>query len=166
MGACLGKRKTSALMIGLDNAGKTTILAHLADVAHANRGLLLAEVFTVPTVGVESVTFTTSTERWQVWDAGGQGRYRKMWPYYADHAPGIVFVVDVTDAERIAVAREEFFAILDHPSVAKRRVPLLVLANKTDVKGDVEQLTLDNVRQALGLQQVEQQRGHPVKLQS
>lgn len=40
------------------------------------------------------------------------GRYRDLWAAHAAHVHGVIFVVDVTDRGRIAVAREELHAIL------------------------------------------------------
>lgn len=165
MGSFLSKRRVTVLMVGLDGAGKTTILAHMVDAPFLNRNSLHAELFTLPTAPLELVEFSTADARWAVWDMGGQGRYRGMWQVYADQTAAVAFVLDLSDAERIATARDELYQLLDH--VGSRRVALLVLANKIDRKGHAEgMLDVESVRVGLGLSSIEQQRGHRVKVQA
>ncbi|XP_007660883.1 ADP-ribosylation factor-like [Ornithorhynchus anatinus] len=113
------------LLLGLDAAGKSTIL---------HRWKFNEAVHTIPTVGfsVETlelpghVTFT-------VWDVGGQKRIRALWRHYYANTEGLVFVVDSTDLERFGEAAAELEAILDHEEMCG--VPCLVLANKQDLPG-------------------------------
>ena len=69
-----GGQNARILMLGLDAAGKTTILYKLK---------LNENVSTIPTIGfnvetvtpVKNVTFT-------VWDVGGQEKIRQLWRHY------------------------------------------------------------------------------------
>ena len=83
------------VMVGLDNAGKTTILyrLHLGDV-----------ITTTPTVGsnVEEVSHRNVT--FQVWDLGGQDKLRRVWSTYYVGSHAVVLVVDSMDRQRCARA--------------------------------------------------------------
>eukprot|EP00123_Amoebidium_parasiticum_P021765 comp7337_c0_seq1/m.3037 comp7337_c0_seq1/g.3037 ORF comp7337_c0_seq1/g.3037 comp7337_c0_seq1/m.3037 type:complete len:187 (-) comp7337_c0_seq1:336-896(-) len=117
----LGKEPARILMLGLDNAGKTTILYRL-------QGEL---VNTVPTVGfnVESLKF--SNVALNVWDIGGQDKVRPLWRHYFEGTRGLVFVVDSSDSRRVPEAADELVMLLGEPEMAT--VPVLVLANKQDM---------------------------------
>ncbi|CAL2040335.1 hypothetical protein CAEBREN_30088 [Caenorhabditis brenneri] len=110
------------LMLGLDGAGKTTILYKLK---------LNETVNTIPTIGfnVETVTFEKLTLT--VWDVGGQEKIRALWKYYFPNTTTLVFVVDSSDAERFPEAKEELFSLLGEPDLAGAQ--LLVFANKQDM---------------------------------
>merc|ERR1712060_298127 len=86
------KQDMRVLMVGLDCAGKTTILYKLK----------LGEVVTtIPTIGfnVESVEFQNIN--FTVWDVGGQDKIRPLWRHYYQNTQGLIFVVDSNDKERI-----------------------------------------------------------------
>ena len=80
------------IIIGLDNAGKTTILykLHLGEI-----------VTTVPTVGFNVETMNYEGLKFQVWDLGGQMAIREHWPNYYDNLDCIIFVVDSSDNRRM-----------------------------------------------------------------
>ncbi|CAM9336938.1 unnamed protein product, partial [Laminaria digitata] len=105
-------------------AGKTSILCHLANVAEANRGVVKS-VRTSPTVGVQMVEFRRRNVRWVAWDMSGQGRYRGLWAAHASRVHGVIFVVDVTDRARIAVARDELHGVLQSRGTLNIRTKLL-----------------------------------------
>merc|ERR1711990_834011 len=97
------KKDMRILMVGLDAAGKTTILYKLK----------LGEVVTtVPTIGfnVEKVEYKNIT--FTVWDIGGQDKIRKLWRYYYQNTQGLIFVVDSNDRDRIEDARDELMKML------------------------------------------------------
>merc|ERR1719331_3083772 len=86
------------LMVGLDAAGKTTVLYKLK----------LGEVVTtIPTIGFNVETVEYKNIRFTVWDIGGQDKLRKLWRHYYQGNHGLIFVVDSSDRDRIDVAREE-----------------------------------------------------------
>ena len=90
------KRERSAtfVLVGLDNAGKTTILYRL------NLGDVIT---TTPTVGSNVEEVVHRKVRFQVWDLGGQDKLRKVWSTYFVGAHAIILVVDSTDRERIGL---------------------------------------------------------------
>ncbi|KNH07430.1 ADP-ribosylation factor 1 [Perkinsela sp. CCAP 1560/4] len=108
-------------MIGLDSAGKTTILNALRFSPHER---------TIPTVGfnVESVRY--KNVQFDVWDLGGQDALRPLWGHYYDDADAVIYVVDSHDKARIDEARAALMSLLCDR--APRKVPLLLFCNKQD----------------------------------
>jgi len=87
-----GKKEMRILMVGLDAAGKTTILYKLK----------LGEVVTtIPTIGFNVETVEYKNISFTVWDVGGQDKIRPLWRHYYQNTQGIIFVVDSNDRERI-----------------------------------------------------------------
>lgn len=84
--------------VGLDAAGKTTILYKLK----------LGEIVTtIPTIGFNVETVEYKNICFTVWDVGGQDRIRPLWRHYFQNTQGLIFVVDSNDRERIAEAEKE-----------------------------------------------------------
>ncbi|KAK2947648.1 putative ADP-ribosylation factor J [Blattamonas nauphoetae] len=118
------EKKMGMLVLGLDNAGKTTILAQLAD----------EEITSVaPTTGFNVKTVQHAGLTMNVWDIGGQKAIRKYWKRYFKNADCIIFVVDSTDQPRLEEAAVEFSQLLTEPELKGH--PILVFANKQDLSG-------------------------------
>ena len=118
----LGKKEMRILMVGLDAAGKTTILYKLK----------LGEIVTtIPTIGFNVETVEYKNISFTVWDVGGQDKIRPLWRHYFQNTQGIIFVVDSNDRERISEAREELQRMLNEDEL--REALLLVFANKQDL---------------------------------
>merc|ERR1712100_304980 len=117
-----GKREMRILMVGLDAAGKTTILYKLK----------LGEVVTwVPTIGFNVETVENKNISFTVWDVGGQDKIRPLWRHYYQNTQGIIFVVDSNDRERVTEAKDELNRMLSEDEL--RDGVLLVLSNKSDL---------------------------------
>jgi len=99
-----GRKEVRVLILGLDNAGKTTILYRLQ---------VDEPVTTVPTIGFNVETLRYKNIKFQVWDLGGQTSIRPYWRCYYPNTDAIIFVVDSTDVERLELAKAELFALLD-----------------------------------------------------
>lgn len=139
-----GIRDARLLMVGLDAAGKTTILYKLK----------LGEVVTtIPTVGFNVETVEYKSLRMTVWDVGGQDKIRKLWHYYIQGTKGLIFVVDSSDRDRVDDAREELEKMLGHDEM--RDVALLVYANKQDLP---QAMTASELTEKLGLHALRRQR--------
>ncbi|CAF4361180.1 unnamed protein product [Rotaria socialis] len=132
------------LMLGLDNAGKTTILYRMKRAEDFN---------TVPTIGmfllssklndcassffdekgfnVETISPCRGVSL-TVWDVGGQDHLRTLWHHYFDNVDGLVFVIDSTDRHRLSLSKAELKGIYQHESM--KNVPLIIIANKQDSK--------------------------------
>ncbi|XP_035846069.1 uncharacterized protein LOC110940965 isoform X2 [Helianthus annuus] len=140
------KKEVLIVMVGLDNAGKTTILYKLK---------LVKIVTTIPTVGFEIETLEYKNISFHVWDVGACTMYRP--PFV--RAPGIqntqalIFVVDSTDRDRVVDARDQLHGIILKEDVFKDTM-LLVFANKQDRPGamNVAEITDKLDLHALGLQ--------------
>ena len=118
----MGSHEMRILMVGLDAAGKTTILykLKLGDV-----------VTTIPTIGFNVEMVKYRNIQFTIWDVGGQDRIRPLWRHYFHQTAGVIFVVDSNDTERVGEARDELHRMLQDQDLAD--ATLLVLANKTDL---------------------------------
>jgi len=117
-----GKRDCRILMVGLDAAGKTTILYKLK----------LGEVVTtIPTIGFNVETVEYKNINFTVWDVGGQDKIRPVWRLYYQNTQGLIFVVDSNDRDRVTEARDELMKMLQEDEM--RDAILLVFANKQDL---------------------------------
>jgi ADP-ribosylation factor-like protein 1 len=117
-----GNKEVRVLILGLDNAGKTSILYRLQ---------LGKVVTTVPTVGFNLETLMYKNITFQVWDLGGQTGIRPYWRCYFTQTDAIIYVVDSTDRDRMGVAKHELLALLDEDEL--RKCVLLIFANKQDM---------------------------------
>jgi len=133
------KKEMKILMLGLDAAGKTTILykLHLGEV-----------MATVPTIGFNLETVEYKNIKFQVWDIGGQDKIRNIWKSYFHDNQGLIFVVDSADKERIGEASTVLQSLLTDEDL--KDVPLLVYANKQDLGI----MTVDEVAEHLGLKRL------------
>lgn len=122
-----GNRETRIVMLGLDAAGKTTVLYKLK---------LNQAVSTVPTVGFNVETIQYKGFNMNVWDVGGQSRIRELWKHYIVNTQGIIFVVDCNDVDRIEEAKTELHKMLEEDEL--RDAILLVYANKQDLPNAVK----------------------------
>ncbi len=129
----MGSSTARLLLIGLDNAGKSTILSRIIDPEERATGV-------TPTIGYKKDTFSRCGMDFEVLDMSGERKYRVLWQSNAtnqaekDQIQGIIFVVDSSDKMRIRVARSELEMILENKNVPSQ-IPFLFFANKNDVKG-------------------------------
>jgi len=134
----LGKKEMRILMVGLDAAGKTTILYKLK----------LGEVVTtIPTIGFNVETVEYKNISFTVWDVGGQDKIRPLWRHYYQNTQGLIFVVDSNDRDRIDDAKEELHRMLNEDEL--RDAVVLVFANKQDLP---QAMPAAEVTDKLGLQ--------------
>jgi len=121
-GRLFGKKDVRILMVGLDAAGKTTILYKLK----------LGEIVTtIPTIGFNVETVEYKNISFTVWDVGGQDKIRPLWRHYYQNTQGVIFVVDSNDRDRVGEARDELHRMLNEDEL--RESILLVFANKQDL---------------------------------
>ena len=135
-----GKKDMRILMVGLDAAGKTTILYKLK----------LGEIVTtIPTIGFNVETVEYKNINFTVWDVGGQDKIRPLWRHYFQNTQGLIFVVDSNDRERIGEAAEELTKMLNEDEL--RDAVLLVFCNKQDLPNA---MSVAEVTDKLGLHQL------------
>ncbi|ELP91079.1 ADP-ribosylation factor, putative [Entamoeba invadens IP1] len=136
----LGKKDMRILMVGLDAAGKTSILYKLK----------LGEIVTtIPTIGFNVETVDYKNISFTVWDVGGQDKIRPLWRHYYQNTQAIIFVVDSNDRDRISEAKEELMKMLNEDEM--RNAVLLVFANKHDLP---QAMSISEVTEKLGLQTI------------
>jgi len=124
-------------MLGLDSAGKTTILYRLQ----------IGEVVTtIPTIGFNVETVQYKTIKFQVWDLGGQSSIRPYWRCYFPNTSAIIYVIDSSDHDRLQTSRTELLTMLSEEELAG--VPLLVFCNKQDVPAALKP---EEISEKLGL---------------
>ncbi|KXL47567.1 hypothetical protein M433DRAFT_64052 [Acidomyces richmondensis BFW] len=140
MAKIFGSKEMRLLMLGLDAAGKTTILYKLK---------LDSDVTTIPTVGFNVETVTYKNTKFNVWDVGGQDKIRPLWRHYFSGTQGLIFVVDSNDSGRMLEAKEELSRIIQDREM--KDALLLVFANKQDIRGC---MTPQQVSDVLELNQV------------
>ncbi|XP_048838587.1 ADP-ribosylation factor-like protein 13A isoform X2 [Brienomyrus brachyistius] len=133
-------RKVTVLMVGLDNAGKTSTI----------RGILKAPPRDLgPTSGCIRTELRVDNFLVTLLDVGGGGESRGAWRQLCGEAHGIIFVVDSSDGQRVPEARGLLTDVLQQPRVARK--PLLLLANKQD---KMDALLLSDLMEALSLEKL------------
>jgi len=122
------------LLLGLDSVGKTTILYKM----HLNQHLP-----TLPTIGFNVETLEPIEGlRLHVWDIGGQDKLRGIWKFYIKNCEGLFYVVDSSDRERIELARNELYSLLDFEDMKK--IPVIIIANKQDIETSMSLSEIEN----------------------
>lgn len=122
MSTLFAAREASILMLGLDSAGKTTVLYQIR---------LNENVNSIPTIGFNVETVQYKNIKFHMWDVGGQDKLRGLWRYYFDNVDAVIFVVDANDRARLEEAKTELTKLLGEAQLAS--CTLLVLANKQDL---------------------------------
>ncbi|KAJ8714304.1 hypothetical protein PYW08_007924 [Mythimna loreyi] len=134
------EKEMRILMLGLDNAGKTTILKRF-------NGEPIDTIS--PTLGFNIKTLEHRGYKLNIWDVGGQKSLRSYWKNYFESTDGVAWVVDSADARRLWDCARELHALLREERLAG--ATLLVLANKSDLPGA---LTSQEIREALDLDSI------------
>ncbi|OZJ04673.1 ADP-ribosylation factor-like protein 1 [Bifiguratus adelaidae] len=129
-----GEKELRILILGLDGAGKTTILYRLQ----------IGEVVTtIPTIGFNVETVTYKNIKFQVWDLGGQTSIRPYWRCYYSNTDAVIYVVDSVDKDRMDTSKEELHAMLEEEEL--KDAALLVFANKQDMESALSPSEVSNL---------------------
>ncbi|RVD87422.1 uncharacterized protein DFL_001658 [Arthrobotrys flagrans] len=138
--ARLKDKEMRVLMLGLDNAGKTTIV----------KQIMHEDVNTVsPTLGFIIKTIEYQGYKLNIWDVGGQKTLRSYWRNYFEKTDALIWVVDATDRFRLEDCKEELHGLLLEERLMG--ASLLVFANKSDVKGC---MSTDDIKEGLKLDEI------------
>ncbi|CAD7955210.1 unnamed protein product [Amoebophrya sp. A120] len=135
------QKEARILVLGLDNAGKTTILKKLSeeDISHI-----------MPTQGFNIKSLVHDGFKLNVWDIGGQKTIRPYWSNYFESSDCLVYVIDSSDRRRLEESGSELNELLQEDKLSN--VPLLIFANKQDLLQALpaneiaEELSLHNIR--------------------
>mmetsp|Transcript_78120 Transcript_78120/g.140957 ORF Transcript_78120/g.140957 Transcript_78120/m.140957 type:complete len:180 (+) Transcript_78120:96-635(+) len=132
------EKEARILMLGLDNAGKTTILKKLSeeDISHI-----------MPTQGFNIKSLVHDGFKLNVWDIGGQKTIRPYWSNYFESSDALVYVVDSSDRRRLEESGSELRELLAEDKLGG--IPLLVFANKQDL---LQATPADEIADALALE--------------
>ena len=128
------------LMLGLDNAGKTTILKKF-------NGEDISSIS--PTLGFNIKTLEHKGYNLNIWDVGGQKSLRSYWRNYFETTDGLIWVVDSADRRRLQDCKKELHGLLQEERLLG--ATLLVFANKQDLQGA---LTVDDIKTTLQLDDI------------
>ncbi|CAO3701168.1 unnamed protein product [Rhizopus stolonifer] len=128
------EKEMRILMLGLDNAGKTTILKRI-------NGEPIDTIS--PTLGFNIKTLEHENYKLNIWDVGGQKSIRSYWRNYFEQTDALVWVVDSADRLRLNDCRKELHQLLQEERLAG--ATLLVFANKQDIAGALGEKDIKNV---------------------
>mmetsp|Transcript_17775 Transcript_17775/g.32172 ORF Transcript_17775/g.32172 Transcript_17775/m.32172 type:complete len:180 (+) Transcript_17775:84-623(+) len=134
------EKEARILMLGLDNAGKTTILKKLSeeDISHI-----------MPTQGFNIKSVVHDGFKLNVWDIGGQKTIRPYWANYFESSDALVYVIDSSDERRLQESGQELKELLAEDKLGG--IPLLVFANKQDL---LQAVPADTISDTLQLAQI------------
>ena len=129
------------LLLGIQNAGKTTILYRLS---------LGQLVKTTPTIGSNVEELIYENVKFQAWDLGGQESTRSLWDVYYMNTDGVIYVIDSQDENNYEESKNIFHKVIKNSAL--KNSTILIYANKQDLPGakTIEQIIkdyqLDNIK--------------------
>ncbi|KAH8284383.1 hypothetical protein KR018_011118, partial [Drosophila ironensis] len=132
----------SLLMLGLDNAGKSTLTIRLAQILCGDAKEATKEA--------SEWNFKVGNSKLKWWDMNGDLKNRQIWPNYYHKVKILIYVIDCKDSVRLGEARCVLCDVLMHEELKK--VPLLVVCNKKESFGCVSP---SSVIDLLGLKRLE-----------
>lgn len=116
------KNNFKIVLLGIQNAGKTTILYRLSI------GQL---VKTSPTIGSNVEEISYNNIKFNAWDLGGQESMRSVWDVYYMNTDAIIYVIDSNDVENYEESKIQFYKLLKHEAL--KNAVILIFANKQDL---------------------------------
>lgn len=136
------KKDLKITIVGLPNAGKTTLVK-----AIANQN---TDEQTLPTIGAQHTEVTVGNVVFSISDIGGSQAYKFLWSVYCKNADVIIFVLDAADSEGVDACAIQLDSLLNDEEI--KDVPIIVVANKQDLPGCV---SADDISSKLKLSQID-----------
>lgn len=112
------------VIIGLDGAGKTSILFHLKFDDYAK---------SKPTIGINISDVTVKGIPFTIWDLGGSRMIRQLWCHHYVNLQALIYVIDSTDLKRVGDVKQSLSGVINRTTSTS--APILIYANKQDQKG-------------------------------
>mmetsp|Transcript_58165 Transcript_58165/g.52389 ORF Transcript_58165/g.52389 Transcript_58165/m.52389 type:complete len:187 (-) Transcript_58165:87-647(-) len=140
------EKEMRILMLGLDNAGKTTVVKKF-------NGEDISKI--APTLGFTIKTLEYLGYKLNIWDVGGQETIRSYWKNYYESTDGVIWVIDSADKRRLELCKKALQALLCEERLAG--ATLLIFANKQDLKGA---LNREQIIEILELKKMDKQNRH------
>ncbi|XP_065662319.1 ADP-ribosylation factor-related protein 1 isoform X2 [Hydra vulgaris] len=131
------------LIIGLDNAGKTTLFEQLKRKYCLTKYVGIPFEKIAPTVGMNMGKIDLKTAVLVLWDLGGQNELQSLWSKYFSDCHGIIYVIDSSDTHRFEESYKCFSSLILDEQL--KGVPLLVLSNKRDKANSVNSEAIKNI---------------------
>ncbi|XP_022984611.1 ADP-ribosylation factor-related protein 1-like isoform X1 [Cucurbita maxima] len=123
------KTEFHVLILGIDKAGKTTLLEKLKSLFSNLEGLSPDRI--VPTVGLNIGRLEVLNAKLVFWDLGGQPGLRSIWEKYYEEAHAVIYVIDAACPSKFEDSKSALEKVLRHEDL--QGAPLLVFANKQDL---------------------------------
>ncbi|KAH8341875.1 hypothetical protein KR059_003145 [Drosophila kikkawai] len=127
-----GSQNNGLLILGLDNAGKSTLTERLSEIFNGKAK--------AATVQASEWSLRINNSKLKLWDINGELKNRMVWPNYYQKARILIFVVDSKDAVRLSEARCVLCDVLLHEELNK--AALLIVSNKKDTQGSLPTSTI------------------------
>ncbi|MHC1590869.1 MAG: ADP-ribosylation factor-like protein [Candidatus Helarchaeales archaeon] len=135
---------TKIIMVGLSNAGKTSIINVLKNNVNINIFGKLA-----PTKGVNRELFSGEESDLIIWDMGGQDLYREQYlqnpERFFQDVQLMIYVIDIQDPSSFDKTMEYLSSILDALEKLEEKPNFLVLLHKFDPDVQDDEEILENV---------------------
>jgi len=143
-------KKANLLFLGLDDAGKSTLLY-----------MLKTDKMTQlkPTIQPHSEELKLGNIRFNTFDLGGHETARKIWKDYFPSVDGIIFLVDSSNSKRFPEAKEELENLANTPELLN--IPICILGNKVDKENAVNE---EELKEALDLTTIMLKESRPMQL--
>lgn len=135
------KKEMSITIIGLSNAGKSTLV-------HALMGDKPKD--TVPTIGCDTQTFKKGNVQIKAHEIGGHSQFQFLWNTYCQNSSAILFILDASDENAVEESAIKIKELTDDEAIEK--TPILICGNKIDLK---EALNEDQLISRLRLSEIE-----------
>lgn len=115
--------QVSILFLGIDNAGKTTLLNLLRD----------QQTTTRPTNHPTSSEIEVCKMKANIIDLGGHEAARVVWDSFFYQCDGVVFIIDAVDRKRFSEVKNAFETVKTSIPKQGKPIPISVLVNKMDI---------------------------------
>lgn len=141
----LKDKELRILMLGLDNAGKSTIIK---TILHQDINKV------IPTMGFEINTVAFEGFQLNIWDIGGQQTLRSFWFNYFDRLDALIWVIDLSNLQRLNENFKEMRKVLNNEKLIGLKI--LIYLNKMDLVANEEiPKVKEQVTRVLELDQIE-----------